>query len=70
VSTKRRRGKVTSQVENVKNSVVNAVANNNDANVLNNNQSVAKSVKKKFSKSDISQPIPVRINKASFNYWD
>ena len=62
-STKRRRGKVivSTNVENVKNSVVIVAPNNSDSNAISNNQPASKSVKKKFSKSDISQPIPVRI---------
>ena len=61
-STKRRRGKVivSTNVENVKNYVVISAPNNNsDSNAISNNQPASKSVKKKFSKSDISQPIPV-----------
>jgi hypothetical protein len=62
-SSKRRRGgKAVANVDNVKNLV--AAANNNNNNESNaksnNNAAVAaKSAKKKFSKSDISQPIPV-----------
>jgi hypothetical protein len=61
-SSKRRRGKITStnNAENVKNSVDNNNDKNNEA-PANNVQTAAaaKSAKKKFSKSDISQPIPV-----------
>ena len=61
-SSKRRRGgKTAANVETVKNLV--AAANNNNNNESNakssNTAVIAKSAKKKFSKSDISQPIPV-----------